>query len=95
MYEGFSVLRSVQELENYVMQLRQQMDEGASERGTLIGVQRQLRNDLAKLADEASEAHTEAANARHELNVCQTQLRVRPRCPPTDSRHCNSAVLGI
>lgn len=65
-----------QELENYVREIRKQMDENTTERSTLLNVQRQMRSDMSKLNDEMNEAKEDASNARRELSLCQTKLRV-------------------
>ena len=65
-----------QELENYVLELRKQLDESTSEKGTLLNVQRQMRADMIKLSDQMKDATDEAAQARHDLSMCQTHLKV-------------------
>lgn len=65
-----------QELENYVLELRKQLDETNNDRGTLLNVQRQMRTDMAKMSDDMKDAKDDAAKAKHDLNISQTNLKV-------------------
>lgn len=66
-----------QELENYILDLRRQLQEAASERATLLSVQRQNRSDIAMLTEERDAAKAEANRTARELTLCTAQLKVR------------------
>ena len=66
----------MQELENYLLDLRRQLQEAAEERSTLLTVQRQTRTEMAKLSEAADEATRGKEALARELASCKTQLMV-------------------
>jgi hypothetical protein len=65
-----------QELENYMLDLRRQLQEAGNERATLLNVQRQNRTDMAKLSEGADGAVRNSEAVARELALCRTQLKV-------------------
>ena len=69
--------RVLQDLENYILDLRRQLQEAADDRATLVGVQRQTKSDLSKTTEDLEEARRTIAQKDRELAAASTQLKVR------------------
>lgn len=66
----------VQDLENYMLDLRRQLQEATNERATLMKVQRQNRADMDQLTEQKEAADQQSKSLREELTLRMNQLKV-------------------
>ena len=70
------LLQTLQELQNYILQMRSQLQEADQEKATLLMVQRQNKADIAKLTEGLEAAKDKRESLDRELALAQTQLKV-------------------
>ena len=67
----------LQELQNYILQMRSQLQEADQEKATMLMVQRQNKADIAKLTEGLEAAQGKRESLDRELALAHTQLKVR------------------
>lgn len=80
---GAELFCRLQELENYILDMRRQLQEASEERATLLQVQRQQKTDMALLTEDRDGAKDTAARTARELALSNAKLKVypQPACP--------------
>ena len=66
----------MQELENYMLDLRRQLQEASEERATLIKIQRQNRADMEEITEKKEAADQQAEAMQRQNTLQMNQLKV-------------------